>query len=301
MNGRTPAAAPRAPPARIDDAAIRLDEVLGEEVHLPRQLLDVEGDAVGQVVRARQLGAALLQRGDERDRLPVERGVLGRRRGAEVRLQRHVPEILEREDAEIAGVAEHGRDRHRHLLEQPRDVGERQLSNVERRRHRATARSTGVGQHDAEVAPVGSVAGQRHDARRLPRETAAIEIRVDPLTLSGGVRYLVAHEPIAGSGNLRISNSPSITLPGCRAYRYRRRRSRSVRTLAPSGTRTPSATMQSCRCAPAPTVTSSHSIVRTRTRGRRDARVRSRKARAFLMSQRQRSVEAVARRADIEE
>ena len=115
----------------IDDAAIGLDEVLDEEVELPGQLLDVEGDAVGQVLGRRELGAAALQRRDERHRLPVERRVLRRRRRAEVRLQRDVAEILEREHAEVVGVAEDGRDRHRHLREQPRDVDERQ--RLERR------------------------------------------------------------------------------------------------------------------------------------------------------------------------
>ena len=44
-----------------------------------------------------QLGAAALQLLDERHRLAVERRVLGRRRRAEVRLQRDVAEILQRE------------------------------------------------------------------------------------------------------------------------------------------------------------------------------------------------------------
>ena len=55
--------------------------------------------------------AAALQRRDERHGLAVERGVLGRRGGAEMRLQRHVAEILERQHAEIVGVAEQRRER----------------------------------------------------------------------------------------------------------------------------------------------------------------------------------------------
>ena len=61
-----------------DDAAIRFDEVLGEEVQLPRQLLDVEGDPYGQISGSRARRRAL-QRRDERDGLAVARGVLGRR------------------------------------------------------------------------------------------------------------------------------------------------------------------------------------------------------------------------------
>jgi len=36
---------------RADDyAPVRLDEVLDEEIELPRQLFDVEGDGVGNVI-----------------------------------------------------------------------------------------------------------------------------------------------------------------------------------------------------------------------------------------------------------
>ena len=46
----------------------------------------------------------------------IQRRVLGRRRRAEVRLQRDVAEILQREDAERVRVAEDRRHRQRHLL-----------------------------------------------------------------------------------------------------------------------------------------------------------------------------------------
>ena len=42
--------------------------------------------------------------------------MLGRRRRAEVRLQRHVAEILQREDADVVGVAEDAGHRQRHAL-----------------------------------------------------------------------------------------------------------------------------------------------------------------------------------------
>ena len=70
---------------RQHDAAVGLEEVLDEEVHLPRQLLDVEGNPVGQVVARLEFSAAPLQRRDQRDRLPVERRMLApasRRRDA---------------------------------------------------------------------------------------------------------------------------------------------------------------------------------------------------------------------------
>ncbi len=53
----------------------------------------------------------------KRDRLAIERGVLGRRRRAEMRLQRDVAEILEAEDAEVSGVIQDARHRQRHRAE----------------------------------------------------------------------------------------------------------------------------------------------------------------------------------------
>ena len=99
--------------SRDHRAAVALDEVLREEVELPRELLDVERDAVGDVAVRVDLGAAALQQVDERDGLPVERRVLGGRRRAEMGLQRDVAEILERENAERIGVAEQCRHRQR--------------------------------------------------------------------------------------------------------------------------------------------------------------------------------------------
>ena len=69
--------------------------MLDEEIHLPRQLLDVEGDAGTAGTRRTQLRAAFLQRGDERDGLPIERGVLRRCGRAEMRLQRDVAKIFQ--------------------------------------------------------------------------------------------------------------------------------------------------------------------------------------------------------------
>ena len=83
--------------------------MLDEEVHLPRQLLDVEGDLRGAVGRRQQLLAPRLQHADERHGLAIQRFVLGQRAGAKVRLQRDVAEILEREDAERVRMAENVR------------------------------------------------------------------------------------------------------------------------------------------------------------------------------------------------
>ena len=77
---------------------------LDEEIQLPRQLLDVEG-------RSRMAGSRVDASSAPRrcsvsmsaTACAIERAVLGRRCGAEVRLQRHVAQILQREDAEGIG------------------------------------------------------------------------------------------------------------------------------------------------------------------------------------------------------
>ena len=117
---------------RQHDAAIPFDEMADEEVELPRELLDVERDAVGQMRVGGELGAAPLQQLDQRDRLAIERRVLARRRGAQMRLQRHVAQILLRDDAERVGMIEHERHRQRHLPQQLRHVGEGQRGEVDR-------------------------------------------------------------------------------------------------------------------------------------------------------------------------
>ena len=78
--------------------------MLDEEVHLPGELLHIERNAVGKVLRRLELRAALLDRGDESHGLAVEGGVFPGRRGAEMGLQRDVAEILQCEDAEIFRV-----------------------------------------------------------------------------------------------------------------------------------------------------------------------------------------------------
>jgi len=60
------------------DAAVGLEVMLHEEIHFPRELVDVEGDSVRDELRIAQLGAAALQGVDEGHRLAVERRVLFR-------------------------------------------------------------------------------------------------------------------------------------------------------------------------------------------------------------------------------
>ena len=105
-----------------------------------------------------------------------------------MRLERDVAEILEREHADVVGMPEDLRDRDRHALEQPRDVGERQRVHVERRRVQRQHERRAVRRQDAVVAPIGGVAGQRDDARAEGAEAVAAEVDVDSFALLGGVR-----------------------------------------------------------------------------------------------------------------
>ena len=91
--------------------------MLDEEIEFPRELLDIEGDAVGQVGRRGEFSPPPLERGNERDRLPVQRRMFGGARGAQMRLQGDVAQIGQREHTEIVGVPEHCRNRHRHFSE----------------------------------------------------------------------------------------------------------------------------------------------------------------------------------------
>ena len=72
----------------------------------------------GQVLRIRQLAAAALK--DSTNATACRYSAACRAAGAdaEMRLQRDVAEILEREHAEILGMAQNSRHRHRHRRKQ---------------------------------------------------------------------------------------------------------------------------------------------------------------------------------------
>ena len=162
--------------------------MLDEELHLPGELLDVERNPVGQVLGRLELGAAVLNRGDQGDGLPVEVRVLRGSGRAEMGLERDVAEVLEREHADVVGMPEDLRDRNRHALEQPRDVGERQRVHVEGRRVQRQHERRAMRRLDAVVAPIGGVAGQRDDPRAEGAQAVAAEVDVDSFALLGRVR-----------------------------------------------------------------------------------------------------------------
>ena len=141
---------------------------VGRRTPVPRQLLDVEGDAIRRAVLGGQLGAALLQDGDELDRLAVQGPVLVGRRQAEVGLQRDVTEVVEADQAERVGMVQDARHRQRHRLEQAADGDERHAVDVDRSGVEGEDERAPVRRPDADIA-VGRVARQQHDRATTDR------------------------------------------------------------------------------------------------------------------------------------
>jgi hypothetical protein len=156
-------------------AAVRLEEVLREELQLPEQLLDVEGDAVRRVVARREFRAAALHDLDERDGLPIEAAVLGGRRGAEMRLQRDVAEIVQHEDPQIARTVEDARHRQPHRFEQAghalRTAGGPRRTARHARRTRSTAPASAGPGSSADPRHRRSAAGRWTPCRSAPIAT----------------------------------------------------------------------------------------------------------------------------------
>ena len=104
----------------------------------------------------------------------------GRRR-TEMRLEGDIAEILERDDAELIGMAEDTRHRHRHFAQQLRDVDEGKCVEIDRSgMHREDLRGFVLQQH-AEVASIGRVAGQRHHLGAARLQLGRRKERVDPI------------------------------------------------------------------------------------------------------------------------
>ena len=153
----------------------------------------VERDRVRHVPIRRQILAAPLQLLDERDRLPVQRRVLGGRRGAQVRLQRDVAEILQRENAELVGMADNSGDGQPNPLHQLRHVRERQIGV---RNRTGVQRQDGRGSfvwNDPEVFAIGRVAGERDHARVASGEPALAQISIDPTAYLEAVSGPLVH------------------------------------------------------------------------------------------------------------
>ena len=163
-----------------------------------------------------------------------ERRVLGRRRRAEVRLQRHVAEILQRQDAERVGVAEDRRHRQRHPAaaapRRSRTAASRSRSGRRAAPARSTAPSAGMtrkyrrsdaspvsgttraprgGQRRSRVRYCRSIAARRSDrgqsvtghasvSRAAPRQVAVIaaQHRFAAVRRAGGTRDAVGHDAL---------------------------------------------------------------------------------------------------------
>ena len=113
--------------------------------------------------------------------------MFGGRRRADVRLQRDVAEILERDDAELGRVAEDPRHRHGHRAEQLRDVHERQRLEINRPRMDGKHLRWAVAKQDAEIAPVRRIAGELHDLGLAGARFEPGQKPVDPFARVDGV------------------------------------------------------------------------------------------------------------------
>src|SRR4030095_3203688 len=87
-------------------------------------------------------------------------GTCGR---TEMRLQRDVAEILQREDAELVRVSEDRRHGHWHFRHEASDVRKGKLLDVECRRVDGQYLRGRITKQDANVSPVRGIAGERHD------------------------------------------------------------------------------------------------------------------------------------------
>ena len=160
------------------------------------------------------------------------------------------------------------RDGQGHLLQQSRDVDERQGRRSRTARSRsASTDGRAVGVDHAEVTPIGRVAGQRHDARRPRRETRRSRYAV---TASGTGRLRCALRsssfvPSVCRLHLPLTPSAHPCFTGTRRQqpladvcpsRWPPARGRDTITCPsnrqPAGTVTPSVTTQSVNSAPRP-------------------------------------------------
>ncbi len=157
---------------REGNAAIGFEEVLDEEVHLPHQLVAIERDSVGDELVRLQLGASALHPEHELDCLRVERVVFGGLR--EMRLERHIAEVFQNEDAEVVGMAGDRRNRQRDAREQPAHVDKRELVEDEGCVIDGEHDRRVVGAQKAKVLTRRRVAGERNNPHVRLRQTGAV-------------------------------------------------------------------------------------------------------------------------------
>ena len=108
-------------------------------------------------------------------------------------LQRHVAEILQRQDAQCIRMPDDRRHRQRHLAEEVRDVDERQRREFDRavvkreddRRHGCRP----GGRNHAEVPARGRVACQRNDTMIVREKAAVPHVLVDAAALRCGTVF----------------------------------------------------------------------------------------------------------------
>ncbi len=104
--------------------SVPFQEVLDEEIQLPRELFDVERQAIRSDRAVGQFGATPLEAHQELHGPAVVLRVRVRAARTEMRLERLVAEILQRQDPEGIGMPEDGRHGQRHAAEQVRHLDE---------------------------------------------------------------------------------------------------------------------------------------------------------------------------------
>ena len=117
--------------AEIDDASVRFEKMLREEVQLPHQLVAIEGDLIRDEVRSTAAPRPLTCiRNTSSTACLYSASCSARLRHAEVRLEGHVAEIFENQDPEIVGVPGDGWNRQGNTGEQLADIHEGQIGRM---------------------------------------------------------------------------------------------------------------------------------------------------------------------------
>ena len=132
----------------------------------------------------------MLNCGDQRDGLTIERRMLSRGRRADMRLERDVAEILEGDNPELTRMVQDSRDRHGHRAQQPCNVHERQGVEIDRPRMDREHPWWLLTKQHAKIPAVRSVAGKRDDLGLVAARTGSGKKRLDAIA---GIDALKLH------------------------------------------------------------------------------------------------------------
>ena len=145
---------------------------------------------VRQIAIRVELRAAPLQQLDQGHRLAIQRRVLGRGGRADMRLQRDVAEILQREDAELVGCPSTAGTGRPDPLHQLRDVGERQIDEVDRTGVQRQHDRRPFVENEAEVFVDPTRRRSAAPRARPGDEPAVVEVAIDSIADVGNPQWL---------------------------------------------------------------------------------------------------------------